>query len=423
MKYKTNNICERLIILNFIEFAIWGSYLTSLGNFLGHAGLGRDIYWFYTVQGIVSLFMPMLMGQIADRWIEPRRVLSLCHLCSGLLKIGAVVYCLCAPAISFWPLFGLFGLSVAFYIPTIGLNNALAMGLLRQNGLEPQRVFPRVRVFGTVGFIGTMLAVNFIRIGGESMQSTVWQLGLSGILALVMAFYVPTLPRLRDVAPKTTVAKGGYARLLGNADVRTFLLFTFLISVCLQITNSYANPYISSFAAIDSYRSWWSDNANALLAVSQVSETLCVLIIPFCLRSLGIKRVMMAAALAWMLRFGFFGIGNTGSGIVWLLLSMVVYGVAFDFVNIAGAIYLDSRVGTALRNRVQGLFMLVMSGLGATIGTPLAGQVVNRLVYSVSSDVQLQGWQESWFLFAGYSFVVALSIWLFFRKPSGNVVE
>lgn len=411
----------RLSVLNFLEFAVWGCYLTSFGNFLWHAGLEKEIFWFYAVQGIVSLFMPALMGFVADRLIEPRKVISGCHLVSAIMKGCAVLYCLHVPEIEFWPLFLMFGTGIAFYIPTIGLNNAFGLRCLKERGLDTSTAFPKVRVFGTVGFIAAMLMVNFIPVDGMPLQSTAWQLALSACFGILASFYVLTFKApsgLRTQASENRQCS--YIGLLRNSKVAWFLLFTFLISVCLQITNSYGNVFITSFNGLEQYaRTWGARNANALISISQISETLCVLLIPFAMRMFNIKHILIIASMAWMLRFGFLGIGNTGSGIVFLILSMVVYGIAFDFVNIAGAIYLDKQVDTSAKNHVQALFMLVMSGLGATVGTPAAGAVVNKLVYTTTDPaMQMAGWSSSWFIFAAYA--LAISLLIFFIYPSRN---
>lgn len=413
-----NHIKSKLIILNFLIFAVWGSYLTSMGNYLAQVNLGPYIFWFYTVQGIVSLFMPMIMGTLADRHINPRNLLCICQAMSAIFKCGAFVYCLTATEISFVPLFILFSLGVAFFIPSIGISNALTLYLLSNNSNDTAKSFPQVRIFGTIGFIAAMLIVNFVKIDNMSLQQTPWQLALSALFGLITAIYTFTLPNSTDenITSATTKKSSGYIRLLSERKILIFLIFTFLISVCLQITNSYANVFISSFSKIDQYvASWGAENANALISLSQISETLCVLLVPVALRRFGIKGTVVFAAVAWTLRFGLLGIGNPGQGVIWFILSMIAYGIAFDFINIAGAIWLDSVADKKSKNRVQSLFMLVMSGLGATIGTPIAGIVINRFVYnSASISEQLSGWQTSWLIFAGYAMFIAILAYILF---------
>lgn len=422
------NIQLRLIIMNFLEFAVWGSYLISLGNFLGNEGLGKEIYWFYTVQGIVSIIMPALIGIIADKWVQAQRMLSLCHLIAALSMGAAGWYCLANPGhIHFGPLFTLYTVSVAFFMPTIGLANSVAYSALNRCGLDTIKAFPPIRVFGTVGFIVAMLMVNFIKIDGISMQTTCFQLFLSAAFSVVMVFYALTMPQCPVNKNRST---GGLVEALGlrafslfkERKMAIFFIFSFLLGVSLQITNSYGNPFISSFKDVASFAdAWGAQNANALISLSQISETLCILLIPVCLRKFGIKTVMLMSMFAWVFRFGFFSIGNPGwPGIILFILSMIVYGVAFDFFNVSGSLYVDSQTDKSMRSSAQGLFMLMTNGLGATAGTLVAGAVVNGFVNSrPAGEAQIDGWQISWGIFALYALVVGVLFWLLFPKTGG----
>lgn len=422
-----NNIIRiKLAAMNFIEFAVWGSYLISLGNFLAKSGLAQDIYWFYTVQGIVSILMPALIGIIADKWIQAQRMLSLCHLVAGLSMGAAGWYCLAhAAQIEFGPLFVLYTVSVAFYMPTIGLANSVAYSALNKAGLDTIKAFPPIRVLGTVGFIVAMLMVNFIHIQGESMQTSCYQLFLSGAFSMVMVVYALTMPACEINKNKSGA---GIVEALGlkafslfkDSRMAIFFIFSFLLGVSLQITNSYGNSFISSFENVAEFaNAWGAKNANALISLSQMSETLCILMIPFCLKKFGIKIVMLMSMFAWVLRFGFFGLGNPEGGIVLFILSMIVYGIAFDFFNVSGSLYVDSQTNPSMRSSAQGLFMLMTNGLGATAGTLAAGAVVNHFVYSHPDPmVQIEGWRISWYCFAGYALVVALAFIFIFKDDS-----
>lgn len=428
----TGLIKVKLAIMSFIEFAVWGSYLISLGNFLAKVGLEKDIYWFYTVQGIVSILMPALIGIIADKWIQAQRMLSLCHLMAGLAMGAAGWYCLAnANHIDFGPLFTLYTVSVAFFMPTIGLSNSVAYTALNKADLDTIKAFPPIRTLGTIGFIVAMLMVNFIHIQGESMQTTCYQLFLSGAFSMVMVVYALTMPKCE--INKNKVA-GGLVDALGlkafslfkEKKMAIFFIFSFMLGVSLQITNSYGNSFISSFANVSEFaNAWGAKNANALISLSQMSETLCILLIPFCLKKFGIKIVMLISMFAWVLRFSFFGLGNPGDGVALFILSMIVYGVAFDFFNVSGSLYVDSQTKTSMRSSAQGLFMLMTNGLGATAGTLAAGAVVNHFVYSNPEPLlQIEGWRISWYCFAGYALVVALAFMFIFKdeKQTHNVV-
>ena len=416
-------IRTRLAAMSFLEFAVWGSYLISLGNFLSNVGLEKEIYWFYTVQGIVSIIMPALVGIIADKWIQAQKMLSLCHLMAALSMGAAGWYCLANPGnIEFGPLFVLYTVSVAFYMPTIGLSNSVAYSALNKAGLDTIKAFPPIRVLGTVGFIVAMLMVNFIHIEGVSMQTTCYQLFLSGAFSIVMVIYALTMP---ECAVNKDKVQGGLVEALGlkafslfkERRMAIFFIFSFMLGVSLQITNSYGNSFISSFKNVEEFvHSWGALNANALISLSQMSETLCILLIPFCLKKFGIKTVMLMSMFAWVFRFGFFGLGNPGGGVALFVASMIVYGIAFDFFNVSGSLYVDAQTDKTMRSSAQGLFMLMTNGLGATAGNLCAGAVVNHFVFSHEDPMaQIEGWKISWYCFAGFALVVAIAFWILFK--------
>ena len=368
------SITLRLIVLSFLEFAVWGAYLTSLGRYLGNIGLGNQIKWFFAMQGIVSIFMPTLMGILADRKVQAQKVLSLCHLLAGLFMIAAGYYCKGAgTGIAFGPLFTLYSISVAFFMPTIALVNSVSYNALETAGKDPVKDFPPIRVFGTVGFIISMLCVNWIKIGGIAMQDSYTQLTASGILSLVMCAYaltMPPVPTKDDAGSKSiTEALGLKAfTLFKDRQFAIFFIFSMLLGSALQITNGYANTFLGSFAADPALANTFAvKNSNALLSISQASETLCILLIPFFMKKFGIKNVMLIAMFAWVFRFGFFGLGSPDMpGVILFILSCIVYGVAFDFFNISGSLYVNENTDTDIRSSAQGLFMLMTNGLGAS---------------------------------------------------------
>lgn len=414
------NAKVKLTVLNFMEFAVWGAYLTSMGTYLACVGMAGQIGWFYSVQGFVSLFMPALMGIVADRWMEAQRLLSLSHLLAGIFMLAASVYGYqTGDAVQFAPLFTLYTLSVAFFMPTIALSNSVAYSALDQAGLDTVKAFPPIRVFGTVGFIISMWIVD---LGG--MQSTPLQFGWSGLLSIVMAAYAITMPH----CPVSTGSRKSLSDALGlkafalfrNYRMALFFIFSMFLGVCLQITNGFANPFITSFQNIDAFKDTFGvQHANILISLSQMSETLCILLIPFFLKRFGIKRVMLLAMLAWVLRYLFFAVGDPGSGVVWFVLSMIVYGVAFDFFNISGSLFVDKETSLDIRNSAQGLFMMMTNGLGASIGTLSAQMVIDRYVNSLGANADpmsvWQGWNTCWYIFAGYALVVAVAFAIMFR--------
>ena len=411
------NIKIRLTVMNFLQFAVWGAYLTSMGTYLAGVGLGSHIGIFYAMQGIVSLFMPAILGIIADRWVPAQRLLGMSHLLAALFMGGAGYYAMEAGSeVAFGPLFLLYSLSVAFYMPTLGLSNSVAFTALEQAGLDTIKAFPPIRTFGTIGFICSMWLVDLL-----GFQANYMQFFTCAVWGLLLALYANTLPGC-------PVSKGGARKSLVEAlglnafllfkqrKMAIFFIFSLLLGVSLQITNGFANPFITSFQAIPEYADTFGvQHANLLISLSQVSETCCILLIPFFLSRFGIKRVMLIAMVAWVLRFGLFGLGNPGSGVWMFILSMLVYGVAFDFFNVSGSLFVDRETDISIRSSAQGLFIIMTNGIGATVGTLSAQAVVNRFVDFNSTEPQVAGWSQAWFIFAAYALVVAVVFAIVFR--------
>lgn len=404
--------------MNFLQYAVWGAYLTSMGAYLVKVGLATDIGIFYAMQGIVSLFMPALMGIVADRWVPAQKLLGICHFLAAAFMGAAGFYAMSAgSAVQFGTLFPLYAMSVAFYMPTIALSNSVAYCVLSRAGLDTVKTFPPIRVFGTVGFICAMLFVD-----ATGYQHTFAQFFVSGAIGLVLALYAFTLPEcpVSSVGEKKSIAESLGLRaftLFKQRKMAVFFIFSMLLGVSLQITNGFANPFITSFKEIPQFADTFGANhANALISLSQISETLCILLIPFCLRRFGIKKVMLMAMFAWVLRFGLFGAGNPGPGVWMFVLSMIVYGIAFDFFNISGSLYVDQETDSGIRSSAQGLFMMMTNGVGATIGTLGAQVVVNKFVYSQSTPLaQSHGWSTAWYIFAAYALVVTVAFALIFK--------
>ena len=429
------NLKVRLSVMNFLEFAVWGAYLTCMGNYLGIAGLGEQIAWFYAIQGIVSIFMPTIMGIIADKYIQPQRVLGLCHLAAGLAMLGCWwmgVEAGFGQEITNKSAFvAIYAVSVAFFMPTIALSNTVAFSALKKNGMDTVKDFPPIRVLGTVGFIATMWFVNCavwedgsfffsLQENAHKFQYTYMQFFVSGFLSIVLFAYCFTLPecRLAKSEPKSLTESLGLNafKLFKTKKMALFFIFSALLGMCLQVTNGYAGPFITSFKGDPAFADTFAaNNATLLTSISQISEALCILMIPFFLKRFGIKTVMLMSMFAWVFRFGFFGVGNPAMpGVLLFILSCIVYGVAFDFFNVSGGIFVDQECDSSIKASAQGLFMMMTNGLGATIGTLAAGEIVNR--YCTWERGYLLGdWQTCWFIFAGFSLVVGISFALVFN--------
>ena len=432
------NLKVRLAVMNFLEFAVWGAYLTCMGNYLGIAGLGSQIAWFYAIQGIVSIFMPTIMGIVADKYVQPQRLLGLCHLAAGIAMLGCWWMGIEAGFGQELPnksaFIAVYAVSVAFFMPTIALANTVAFSALKKNGFDTVKDFPPIRVLGTVGFIVTMWFVNcavwedgsFFFTLEENLhkfQYTYMQFFVSGLLSVVLCAYCFTLPECRlereqkEVSLMERLGLNAF-KLFKTKKMALFFIFSALLGMCLQVTNGYAGPFITSFkGSADEIiaTSFAANNATLLSSISQVSEALCILMIPFFLKRFGIKVVMLMSMFAWVFRFGLFGIGNPAMpGVLLFILSCIVYGVAFDFFNVSGGIFVDQECEPSIKASAQGLFMMMTNGIGATVGTLAAGEIVNH--YCSWQDGYLMGeWQTCWFIFAGFALIVGICFALVFK--------
>jgi len=297
----------------------------------------------------------------------------------------------------------------------------VAYNALEVSGKDPVKNFPPIRVFGTIGFICAMLFVNFVRNAqGVQFQNSYEQFFVSGILSVILTCYALTLPNCpckeKDGQVKSFAEATGLNafKLFKDSRFAIFFIFSMLLGASLQITNGYANTFIKSFQGNPLFAgTWGANNANALISLSQISETLCILLIPFFLKKFGIKKVMLISMFGWVLRFAFFGIGNPGSGVWLFVLSCIVYGVAFDFFNISGSLFVNENVDTGIRSSAQGLFMLMTNGIGASLGTWVAGLVVNSFIEDTAAYDP--DWKTVWLIFAAYACLVGILFAILFK--------
>ena len=405
---KNKSLTIRLIAMNFLQYAAWGSWLISLGAYLS-VKLGFspiEVASFYALQGIASLFMPALLGIVADKYIPAQKTLGLSHfLCAAFLIAASF-------KTSYGSIYPLMLGAVCFYMPTISLSNTVAFNALNKAGMDTVKDFPPIRVFGTIGFIAAMWVVDL-----TGFNITNKQLWLSAGISIALGLYAFTLP----ACPINKNSGGSIVEKLGlkafslfkQKKMAIFFIFSALLGMALQITNTFADGYIKGFGDPSSslfnpayLGTFGVEHSTILISLSQISETLCILLIPFFLKRLGIKKVMLISMFAWVLRFGLLGTGNPGAGVWMFILSMIVYGMAFDFFNISGALFVEQETDKSISASAQGVFMLMTNGLGAFIGSYLAGYVVSSA-----------GWPNSWFIFAGYALAVAILFMILFKDP------
>ena len=419
---QNSQVKTKLIVLSFLQFAIWGAYLTSMGGYLSEVNkeMGTYIGWFYSVQGIVSIFMPALIGIIADRWVPAQRMLAFCHAVAAVfMGITGYIGMSKGADVAFNDLFWTYSISVAFYMPTLALSNSVSYTVLEKAGLDTVKAFPPIRVFGTVGFVASMWIVDLSNFNDDYMQffaSTVW-----GIVLAAYSFILPNCPVNKGGEKKSLASALGLDafKLFNKRKMAMFFIFSMLLGAALQVSNGYADPFIRGFGKFNEYAGTFAvEHTTMLISLSQISETLCILLIPFFLRKFGIKIVMLIAMLGWVFRFGFFAVGDPGMpGVIFFILSMVVYGVAFDFFNISGSLFVDNEVPENQRSSAQGLFMLMTNGLGASIGVIAAQEVVNHFTVN---QTNFAGWPTAWYIFAGYALVIALLFAVLFKEKNSK---
>jgi NHS family xanthosine MFS transporter len=360
--------------------------------------------------------MPAIIGIIADRWVPAQRLLAFCHAVAAVfMGITGYIGMTKGADVVFGDLFWTYTVSVAFYMPTLALSNSVSYTVLNQAGLDTVKAFPPIRVFGTVGFIVSMLFVDY-----TGFQLNYSQFFTSAVWGAVMAIYCLTLPNCpvnKERASTSLSSAFGLDafKLFKQGRMAMFFIFSMLLGAALQVSNGYANMFIGGFGAIEEYAGTFAvEHTNMLISLSQISETLCILLIPFFLKKFGIKVVMLIAMLGWVFRFGFFAIGDPGMpGVLLFVLSMIVYGVAFDFFNISGSLFVDQEVPENMRSSAQGLFMLMTNGLGASIGVIAAQEVVNHFT---ANQTNFAGWSTAWYIFAAYALVIAVLFAVLFRE-------
>lgn len=400
----------RLTILSFMEFFIWGSWLITIGAywFQNRQWSGAEFGAIFSTMGISAIFMPAIAGIIADRYIHAERLLGICHL------IGAAILFYLPqvndPITFFWVLLSY----MLFYMPTISLANTVSYAVLVGTGKNIVKEFPPIRVWGTVGFIVAMWIVSLLKI-----ETSAYQFYVAAVASIALGVYSFTLPACPPKA--ATTANQSWVSLFGlqafslfkNLQMALFFLFAMLLGAALQLTNAYGDTFLHDFDKIDAYKNSIAVQYPAIvMSISQMSETLFILAIPFFLRRFGIKKVMLISMLAWVFRFGLFAYGNPGEGLWMIVVSCIVYGMAFDFFNISGSLFVDTQVNESIRASAQGIFMMMSNGFGAWLGSTISGLVIQHFF---TNPDQSMNWREIWLSFAGYALVVAVLFALFFK--------
>ncbi len=396
-----------------LQYAVLGAYSTSLGRYLVDIGMGNNIGYFYAMMGIVSIVMPALIGIIGDKWIQAQHLLGICHLIAALMMFAIAYYGYnYRTDSSFAILFSLFSISVALYMPTISLDNSVTLDLLSNAGIDTMKYFSVIRMFGTIGFIIAMWAVDLL-----GYQTSYMQFVTSGIIGVILALFTNILPHChtrKNKEKKSFFHALGLSafKLFRQKQLAIFLVFSMLINICLQTTNSFANPFFNSFATVSQFSHTFGVNhSNILMSFGQMSETLFMLLVPFMLRHLSIKKVMIISMLGWAIHFSMFAFGNP-SGRMWMFVfAMILYGMSFDFFSIAGTLFVDEVADSSMRASSQGVFMIMTGGFGTMIGTLWAQVTVNCFTVQTKMADNLYttgNWNTVWTIFALYALIICI---------------
>jgi len=404
------NIKFRLIVMNFLQFFIWGAWLITIGAywFQTKHWSGTQFGAIFSTMGIASLFMPSIAGIIADKWVNAEKLYGIFQICGAVVLF--TIPMINDPFTMFWVML----LNMMFYMPTISLSIAVAYSALKKEGRDVVTDYPPIRVWGTVGFIAALWVVSL-----SHMETTSGQFYVASAASLVLGLYAFSLPKcppmLRSAIKKSLVDALGLKSftLFKNRKMAVFFLFAMLLGAALQLTNAYGDTFLHDFANVPKYKGLIAVKYPAIImSISQVSETLFILAIPFFLKRFGIKKVMLISMFAWFIRFGLFAYGNPGDGLWMIILSCIVYGMAFDFFNISGSLFVETQSDPSIRASAQGLFMMMTNGVGAVLGSSISGIVIDQFfTYSDSS----KDWHGIWISFSLYALVVAVLFMILFK--------
>jgi NHS family xanthosine MFS transporter len=412
------NIKLRLILMNFMQFFIWGAWLLTIGAywFQNKQWSGAQFGVIFSTMGISAIFMPAITGIISDKFINAEKLYGIMHILAS-----AVLFCLplvTDPTTFFWVML----LNMVFYMPTLSLSITVAYSALKNSDIDIVKEYPPIRIWGTIGFIVALWAVSLTH-----NETSANQFYIASAVSLALGIYSFTLPKcpplLNKVASKTFASSLGLNAfaLFKTPKFAIFFAFSLLLGAALQLTNAYGDTYIHDFKNIAAYQDTIAVKYPAIImSISQISETLFILAIPFFLRKFGIKYVMLFSMLAWVLRFGLFAFGNPADGLWMIVLSCIVYGMAFDFFNISGSLFVETQTTPEIRGSAQGLFMMMVNGFGALFGSFASGVIIDKFYTMADGN---KDWHGIWLCFAVYALAIAVVFPFVFRYKHNAALE
>lgn len=413
------NIRLRLTIMSFMQFFVWGAWLITIGNywFITKQWGGSEFGAIFSTLGISSILMPALTGILADKWMNGEQLYGILHLLSGLAI--AFLPSIDDPSIFYWVIL----LAMLCYMPTIALSNSVAYRILKDRDMDVIKLFPPIRVWGTIGFIVAMWVTN---LSGSKASAMQFYISAGGSLLLgLYSFTLPSCSPEKLLSEKSNLVDALGLRafqLFRQSKFAIFFVFSMFLGAALQLTNMYGDTFLSDFSKVPEYaHSVVVKYSTIIMSISQMSETLFILTIPFFLRRYGIKMVMLMSMFAWVLRFGLFSYGNPSDGLWMIVLSGIVYGMAFDFFNISGSLFIETTTSSKIRASAQGMFMMMTNGFGAFFGAKISGSLID-LFFTENNN---RDWHSIWLSFAGYAFIVAVAFAILFKHKhvEGEVFE
>lgn len=399
----------RLILMSFLQFFVWGAWLITIGTYCFNAKgwTGAQFGAIFSTLAIASIFMPAITGIIADKWINTEKLYGILHICYGVVLF--FVPQVNNPDTLYYVIL----LAMIFYMPTISLSNSISYTILKNNNYDVVKVFPPIRVWGTIGFIAAMWITN---LSGSKANANQFLIGAVAAIALgIYSFSLPKCPPQKSMSKDSTLIEilGLNAfKLFANYKMALFFIFAMFLGAALQLTNMYGDSYLDDFKNIPQYAdSFVVKYSTIIMSISQISETLFILAIPFFLKRFGIKKVMLFSMVAWVLRFGLFSFGNPSGGLWMIILSCIVYGMAFDFFNISGSLFVETTTDSKIRSSAQGLFMMMTNGFGAFSGSKISGYVIDKYF----THAEGKDWHGIWLAFAIYALIVTILFAIFFK--------
>ncbi len=395
--------------MSFLQFFVWGAWLITVGNywFGTKQWSGEQFGAIFSTLGLSSIIMPAITGIIADKWINAEKLYGVLHILGGL----ALLYLpqVEDPITFYWVIFG----AMLCYMPTISLSNSVAYNILKNNNYDVVKVFPPIRVWGTIGFIAAMWLTNLS--GNKASANMFYIAAIAAIILGIYSFSLPKCPPQKLISEEATLTQKlglDAFKLFGTYKMALFFIFSMFLGGALQLTNMYGDVFLSEFGKMPQYAdSIVVTKSTLIMSISQISETLFILAIPFFLKRFGIKQVMLISMLAWVLRFGLFSYGNPADGLWMIVLSCVVYGMAFDFFNISGSLFVETTTDSKMRSSAQGLFMMMSNGFGAFFGGLVSGIVIDKFY----THDGVRDWQSIWLAFAGYALAIGIAFAIFFK--------